>query len=86
MDMDLRYSTSLDNMNICDINAVNGDMGIDNARRVVPGEAEQSILLARMNLRDDSLQMPPIGSNVIDTEGVALIRDWINSLPAGACQ
>lgn len=85
MNMDLRHSTALVSMNICNVDAVNDDMGIENARRLVPGEAAQSILLARMNLRNDSLQMPPIGSNIIDTEGVNLIRDWINSLPAGAC-
>lgn len=84
--LDLRYSTALGSMNICNVDVVNPDMGIENARRLVPGESEQSMLLARMNLRDDSLQMPPIGSNIIDTEGVALIRDWINSLPADACQ
>jgi hypothetical protein len=28
----------------------------------------------------DGVQMPPIASALPDTQGVALIRDWINSL------
>lgn len=86
LDMDLRNSTSLADMNICDVEPQNGNMGIATARRLAPGDADRSVLLARMNLRNDALQMPPIGSNVVDTEGVALIREWISSLPENACQ
>jgi hypothetical protein len=37
------------------------------------------VLLARINRRDAS-QMPPLATNVIDSAGVTLIRDWITSL------
>ena len=36
-----------------------------------------------MNRRDAS-GMPPVGSGVIDSSGVTLLTDWINSL--GSCQ
>jgi hypothetical protein len=37
-----------------------------------------------MALRDANA-MPPLGSNLVDAAGVALIRDWIDALDA-ACQ
>jgi hypothetical protein len=37
------------------------------------------MLLQRINRRGPG-QMPPVGSNVIDTQGVALVTAWINSL------
>jgi hypothetical protein len=35
-----------------------------------------------MNTNALTVKMPPLGRNVIDTNAVNLIRDWINSLPA----
>jgi hypothetical protein len=37
------------------------------------------VLVARANRRD-ALAMPPISSTVIDTAGVALLTNWVNSL------
>jgi hypothetical protein len=31
-----------------------------------------------------TIKMPPLARNLIDTDGVKLIRDWINSLPTPA--
>ena len=38
--------------------------------------------LNRMKQRDPYLQMPPLGTEVVDTEGVALIETWLNQLQA----
>lgn len=79
--MDLRYSTPLANTNACDATPGLGDLGIANARLIAPGAADRSVMPARMNLRDDPDAMPPDGLGArVDTEGVTLIRDWINSL------
>jgi hypothetical protein len=57
-----------------------GDLGLGaGARIIATGNPDASVLLARMNRRDAS-QMPPLASNVVDTAGVALVRDWIASL------
>jgi uncharacterized repeat protein (TIGR03806 family) len=80
--LDLRYSTPLASTNACDAVPTVSDLGIANARIIAPGAADRSVIPARMNLRNDTNQMPPIGAHV-DTEGVQLIRDWINSL--GSC-
>jgi hypothetical protein len=54
-----------------------------NARLISPGSATNSLAVNRMNRRD-SFAMPPLGSNVIDAAGVALISDWVNGL--AGCQ
>ena len=50
-----------------------------NARRLAPGSAASSVMVARMNRRGTA-QMPPIGSLQVDTAGVALVSSWIASL------
>ncbi len=52
---------------------------------IVPGDADQSILAYRMNSNKPDVRMPEIGRSIIHTEGVALIRDWINS-QSGGCE
>ncbi|MBX3741628.1 MAG: PQQ-dependent sugar dehydrogenase [Akkermansiaceae bacterium] len=50
-------------------------------RFVVPGDVTHSVAVRRM--QGIPSRMPPIGSNVIDSSGVALLTDWINAdLPA----
>jgi uncharacterized repeat protein (TIGR03806 family) len=51
---------------------------------IFPGRPDDSILLFRLdNIHPDQM-MPEIGRSTIHTEGVALIREWIESLP-GDC-
>ena len=45
--------------------------------RVVPGRPELSALIYRMRSREPVAQMPPLGSAVVDKDGVALIERWI---------
>ncbi len=45
--------------------------------RVVPGDPEASVLWRRITSREPSLQMPPLGSRVVDVEGAALVEAWI---------
>jgi hypothetical protein len=79
--MDLRYATTLASINACDAAPGLGDLGITDARLIAPGAADRSVLPARMSLRDDADAMPPRGLGArVDADGVALIREWINSL------
>jgi hypothetical protein len=50
--------------------------GVD--QRVVPGRAASSALIVRMQSRSPLMQMPPIGTNKIDTEALTLIERWID--------
>ena len=45
--------------------------------RIAPGNPDASMLLARMDSRHPVLQMPPLGSRIVDAEAVALLRRWI---------
>ena len=81
VNLDLRYTTALDATNACGVPPQAGDLGLGaTARIIAPGSANNSVLVSRMNRRNDSNQMPPVGSNQIDTAGVALLTQWINEL------
>lgn len=77
--LDLRYDTLLADTNACDAIPLEGDLGITNARLISPGNAASSLVIERMQRRDIH-GMPPAGSSVIDSSGVATVADWINSL------
>ncbi len=78
--MDLRYTTPLDRTGTCDAPPQSGDLGLGAAARLIaPGSATSSIVVNRANRRDGNA-MPPLASNVIDTAGVALLTQWIDSL------
>src|SRR5215475_12897750 len=57
-----------------------GTFGMNNAKIIVPGDPYRSVLMYRMS-KLGYARMPYIGSRVVDREGVALIEDWIASLP-----
>ena len=52
---------------------------------IVPGNADQSITSYRMDSNQPDVRMPEIGRTLIHDEGVALVREWINSL-SGQCE
>ena len=52
---------------------------------VVPGDPDASILVYRISSTDPAVKMPQLGRNLVYDEGVALIREWVSSLP-GTCQ
>ncbi len=85
LDMDLRATTELSDMNICNVPPQNGDLGNTDARRLAPGDADASVLVSRMALRDHAEQMPPIGSTLVDSQGEALLREWIDTMASDQC-
>jgi hypothetical protein len=54
--------------------------GAANPQRVVPGDAQRSILVARMKSTDPLTRMPPLGVTLVDAEGLALITRWIEQI------
>ncbi len=82
VNLDLRHTTALADMNICNVAPQNGDLDIADAQLLAPAAPERSLLLQRMQRRD-ALGMPPLGSNLVDEAGAALIEDWIASI--GSC-
>jgi uncharacterized repeat protein (TIGR03806 family) len=53
-----------------------GGLAVD----IAPGDPDASILYYRMNSVDPGVMMPEIGRSVIDAEGLALIRAYIETL------
>ena len=81
VDIDLRWQTDFTNTRLCNVPPQNGTMGLDGAMRLVPANSDLSALVLRMALRDHAEQMPPVGSNMVDAEGEALLREWIDAMP-----
>ncbi len=51
---------------------------------IVPGRPDDSIMVFRLESTEADVKMPELGRNLVDAEGVALIREWITAMP-GAC-
>lgn len=49
---------------------------------IVPGKADASILIYRMESTDPGIAMPELGRATVHAEGVKLLRDWIDAMPA----
>ncbi|MCH7729013.1 MAG: PQQ-dependent sugar dehydrogenase, partial [Planctomycetes bacterium] len=56
-----------------------GTFGMRNAKLIVPGDPFRSVVTYRMSKLGYG-RMPYIGSQVVDSNGVALISEWIRSL------
>jgi uncharacterized repeat protein (TIGR03806 family) len=50
---------------------------------VVPGKPDESIVVCRLESTLAKVRMPSVGRNLVHTEGVALIRQWISGLRGG---
>lgn len=46
---------------------------------IAPGQPAHSLLVQRLRSRQANTQMPPLGSRVPDTEGIALVERWITN-------
>jgi len=76
--LDARYDTPLSGQRITNFPAA-FSLGVDNACIVKAKDMWRSVLLARINTTDPNIQMPDF-RNLIDTNAVQVLTDWINSL------
>lgn len=76
---DARFETPLLHQNL-----INGpvliDQGVDHARVVAPRDIWRSILYFRPSTLE-AMKMPPLAHERLDEAGLALLRQWIESLP-----
>ena len=47
---------------------------------IAPGEPDKSILVHRMNSNEPGVAMPELGRSTVDTQAVALMREWIEGM------
>lgn len=79
--IDLRFGTSLADTKTCNVDPAAGNLEIDGAKLLVPGDPARSLLAARPRATGIG-RMPPVASSVVDAEGTALLDSWINSIAA----
>lgn len=49
----------------------------NDALLIAPGRPDASVLIARMRSRNPQTQMPPLGTQLLDAEALALLERWI---------
>lgn len=76
--MDLRWTTPVSETGTCGIPPVYGDLTFGTSV-IEPGFPGRSVLALRMRDLGPS-RMPPIGSRVVDDDGVALVEAWISGM------
>ena len=79
---DARYDTPLEQQELIG-GPVLIDQGIDRPEIISPHDIWRSIAFMRMNTVGD-IRMPPLARETIDARGVALMREWITSMPGRA--
>jgi len=79
--MELNFSTPIAKAKLVDAVPVHDTFKLTDARLVVPGVPERSVLLKRLAMRGRG-QMPQLATSFPDTQAVTLFREWIKSLPA----
>jgi mono/diheme cytochrome c family protein len=79
--MDLRITTPFASQNVCDVQPTQGNLGVNNARLIQPGDPALSIVSLRMH-RLGAGQMPPLGRSLVDDQGTALVDQFITGLAA----
>ncbi len=77
----MQYDLPLDKTTMVGERPTQGTFGIPSAHVIAPGDPYRSVLLYRMSKVGNG-RMPHIGSQLVDTDGVALIEAWIGSLDA----
>ena len=77
---DARYDTALTNQSII-FGSVIGNLGVDNAHVVNPHDIWRSMLYQRANSLVTGVKMPPLARNLVDSNAMAVVAAWINSLP-----
>jgi len=83
--LDLSAATPVDRRyGVCKPPVAVGRGSGDRPYDIYPGRPDDSILVYRMQHSDPAIAMPELGRSTVHDEGVALIRDWIATLP-GDC-
>ena len=77
---DASYDTPLKEQRIVNYPAAFPLVGHDSADIVKPQDVDHSVLWLRIGSSEPTVRMPPLAHNLVDTNAVNLIRDWINSL------
>ncbi len=70
---------------VCKIPTSTGGATCGNTYDVVPQDPDASVIVCRMSSTAPDERMPPLGSRIVHEEGLALVREWIESLDPATC-
>lgn len=79
-EIDFDFMTKTANTHAIDTPPIHESFDVTNARILAPGAPERSVLLSRLARRGTG-QMPPLASSRVDEKAIALLREWIVTLP-----
>ncbi len=77
-DADLRLTTATASQHLCDEAPDQGDLGVEGARLLFPGDPARSLISLRMR-RQGANRMPPVGTNVVDSVGADVVDRFITA-------
>ena len=77
---DARLETPLAYQGLIRGDVTSGELGIINPKIITPGDTSKSMLHHRDSLLGAN-QMPPLARNLVDTEYIDVLTQWINSIP-----
>jgi uncharacterized repeat protein (TIGR03806 family) len=77
--IDLEITTPREKMHLIGEKPLHDTFGIKDAKLLVPGDPERSILYQRLKRRGPG-QMPPLATSAVDEDALRVIRQWIESL------
>lgn len=80
--IDLRYSTPLAAMGICNVVPTDGALAAD-VRILLPGDASRSLISMRQHETNPTATpspMPPLGRSMVDSEALTVIDAWIDAM------
>ena len=75
----LNFDLPLEKTRSVNARPILGDLGLTRGKVIAPGEPFSSVLLFRASATGRS-RMPYLASELVDDEGIALLREWIHSL------
>ena len=67
-------------LGVCKQHVAAGAGGNNLTFDIVPGKPDQSLLVTRMEATTGQAMMPRLGRNLVDKEGVQLLKSWVQSL------
>ena len=70
---------------VCKLPTSAGGATCERIYDVVPGEPDESVLMCRVESDDPTVVMPPLGRALVHTEGVMLLRAWIEGMTYEDC-
>src|SRR5262249_4993118 len=74
------------NVGICKLPTSAGGATCGLTVDIVPGDPDPSVMICRVETTDTEVRMPPLARQLVDEAGVALLRDFIEALPASTCE